>query len=108
MAHFLRQFSYMELIGGLADMPSVLEAPKGNAVKQTSNTILRRSEAYAAQGESDRAHSKAILGQSEAIKAHNKSDDKSNKSMRQQIKQIKQIKRRTPAASIRGDLTLAK
>jgi len=28
MAHFLRQFSYMELIGGLADMPSVLEAPK--------------------------------------------------------------------------------
>jgi len=81
---------------------------KGKCSKANFDAILRRSKAYATQGESDKANSKAILGQSEAIKAHNKSDNKSNKSKRQQIKQIKQIKRRTPAASIRGDLTLAK
>jgi len=33
MAHFLRQFSYMELIGGLADMPSILGAPKEKCSK---------------------------------------------------------------------------
>ena len=47
MAHFCRQFSYKELIDGLADMPSVLEAPKieitakqkfKNKAKQTNKT----------------------------------------------------------------------
>ena len=73
----------------------------GKCSKANFDAILRRSKAYATQGESDKANSKAILGQSEAIKAHNKSDNKSSKSKHQQIKQIKQIKRRTPAASIR-------